>query len=94
MKDFDNYSTFESINEFEYELVTMTHEYQISHNSKEYFLSRYPMKGKKIFTIATNWQNEDPFEYDSLDEMLDNFKAEDGKSLREFILEAKVVYEY
>jgi YHS domain-containing protein len=65
----------------------------LTYNGNVYFLCRYPGKSKIIFTIATNFQNENPYEFDSFDELMDNFKVEE-KKLREIILDMDVEYEY
>ena len=85
---------FESIDNIYNRLIIMGHDYQFSYNGGEYFLSRYSVKGKKIFTIAENYQNDDPLEFNTFDELLDNYKADNGKPAREFLLEADIEYEF
>ena len=91
--DFNGYSKFETIEELYQELAIMGHDYQLSYNGKGYFLSRYSKKGNIIFTIASNIQNENPTEFNSFEELLNNFKVE-GNSLKSVILDIKVEYEF
>ncbi|MDR2718841.1 MAG: hypothetical protein LBB89_12380 [Treponema sp.] len=60
---------------------------ELAYNGKEYFISNETVGCE--FSIALNHQNKDPIPYNSLDELLDNYK-EDGKPLREFILEMEI----
>jgi hypothetical protein len=81
-------SKFETIEELYDRLVNMWYDYEFSYKGKKYFLSWYREDSTNIFSIGRTWLDEDPFQYDTFDEMLDNFK-ECGKSLREFLSEAK-----
>ena len=82
---------FENLEEFHKGLVITGHEYETSCNGKTYSFSNCSYNGKKRkFYVSTN---EDSYGYDTFDEMLDNFK-EDGRSLREFILDMEVEIEF
>jgi len=82
---------FESLKELYEGLAIKGHEYETSYNGKEYSFSNCSYNGKKRkFYVTTD---EDSFEYDTFDELLDNFK-EDGKNLREFILDMEVEIEF
>jgi YHS domain-containing protein len=80
---------FKNMDELYDRLVNMWYEYVLSYKGKEYFLSWYREDTTNIFSIGRTWLDEDPFQYDTFDEMLDNFK-ENGKSLREFLSEAEI----
>jgi hypothetical protein len=86
-----NARRFESLEELHKGLAIMGHEYETFYNGKEYSFSNCSYNGKKRKFYAST--DEVSFEYDTFDEMLDNFK-EDGKSLREFILDMEVEIEF
>ena len=77
---------FESIEEV-YKMFSRRESIELAYNGKEYFLSSEDTRGN--FTIATNLSNDNPIPFDTLDELLDNYK-EDGKPLREFILDMEI----
>ena len=79
---------FESIDEV-YKLLESPESIELAYNGKEYFLSSEDGRGN--FTIALNRRNDNPFPFDTLEELLDNYK-EDGKPLRDFILDMDVLY--
>jgi len=82
---------FENLEELHKGLVITGHEYETSYNGKMYSFSNCSYNGKKRkFYVSTG---EDSCEYDTFDEMLDNYK-EDGKRLREFILDMEVEIEF
>jgi hypothetical protein len=90
MIGFKDFSRFESIEEVR---VTFTNfggnSVELAHNGKEYFLSNETVGCE--FSIALNHHNDNPIPYNSLDELLDNYK-ENGKPLRDFILEMNVEF--
>jgi hypothetical protein len=81
------------IESLRHKLVTKKASSDLTYNGNVYFLCRYPGKSNLVFTIATNFQNENPYEFGSFDELMDNFKV-DGKNLREVILDMDVENEY
>jgi hypothetical protein len=87
-----NGNKFENIDDLHNELTIMGNEFDISYKGGEYFISCGSFNGgkKKFYASNTNNAEEESFEYDTFDEMLDNFKAADGKSLREFLLDTEI----
>jgi hypothetical protein len=97
MTGFRDYPRFKSIEEVR---IASTgygcNEMELTYNGKEYFIAsefedRKNRKRKWKFSIALNHQNDNPIEYNTLDELLDNYK-EDGKTIREFILEMEIEF--
>jgi hypothetical protein len=93
MIGFKDFSRFKSIDEVR---ITFTgygcNEMELTYNDKEYFIASGFNNWKySIFSIALNHQNKNSIAYNTLDELLDNYKV-DGKPLQEFILEMNVEY--
>ena len=83
-RDKNQNDKYESIEEFFSEFKTNGYEYRFEYDGKEY--QTWYFKGK--IGIGESNENKECWEYDTFDEMLDNFKADNGKTMREFILEA------
>jgi len=75
---------FRSIDELYDKLVNKWYDYWITYKGNVYLLSWYSKDSTLLFSIGRTWLDENPSQYDTFDELLDNFK-EDGKSLREFL---------
>jgi len=74
---------FTNLEELYDRLVNMWYDYVLSYKGKDYYLSWYREDSTNIFSVGRTWLDEEPFQYETFDDLLDNFK-EDGKSLREF----------
>jgi hypothetical protein len=79
---------FKSIEEFNSELM-LGNEFEIAYAGGNYHIECCSSKDSIEKFWVTNLNNEVAVNYDTFDEMLDNFKV-DGKSLREFILKAVI----
>ena len=89
MKVFNETGKFDSIEGLKYGF-NMGGEYDISYNGYEYHLYCYPKGKKESFAVQIPKEDYLEYTYNSFDEMLDGYMAQDGKTLREFILLADV----
>jgi hypothetical protein len=88
MIGYKGYSKFETMDEIRQTLTNYGgNSIEFVFNGKEYFISNETVGCE--FSIALNHQNMDPIPYNSLDELLDNYQ-DDGKPLRDFILEMDI----
>jgi hypothetical protein len=76
-------SKFKNTDELYDRLVNMWYDYWITYKGNKYFLSWYQEDSANIFSVGRTWLDEEASQYETFDEMLDNFK-EGEKSLREF----------
>ena len=83
-RDKNQNDKYESIEEFFNEFKTNGYEYRFEYEGKEY--QTWYFEGK--LGIDECGGNGRGGAYNTFDEMLDNFKADNGKTMREFILEA------
>ena len=82
-RDKDQNDKYESIEEFANEFKINGCEYCFEYEGKEY--QTWYSEGK--IGIGESTGNGEWWEYATFDEMLDNFKADNGKTMREFILD-------
>jgi len=82
-RDINENDKFESIEEFLKEFDINGCEYRFEYNGEEY--QTCWSNGK--FSISDCIEHGKWWAYDTIDEMLDNFKAKNGKTMREFILD-------
>jgi len=87
-KEFDEIDVrkFVSLDQLYYALTIMGYDYELLYNGQEYFLSWGKEEKPDAFSLATNFQNENPLLFDTFDDLLDNFKVGE-KKLREVILD-------
>ena len=78
---------FESVEEFIKEFDLNGCEFSFEYND-EYYQTWWD-KGK---VGLSDCKTRKWWEYNTVDEMLDNFKAKNGKTMREFILDVKGVF--
>ena len=78
---------FGSVEEFSKEFELNGCEFRFEYNEEHYQTWWYKGKVGLSDCKTHKW-----WEYNTLDEMLDNFKAKNGKTMREFILDVKGVF--
>ena len=78
------------LNKFHHKLVTSIVSISRTYNGKDYCICGQPHFGRKNFWIYSNYKIDNTYEFNSYDEMLDNFKATDNKPLREFLLNSVI----
>jgi hypothetical protein len=92
MADYNGHNRFETIDEIRQTFMNYgSNSIELTYNGKEYFITNETVGCE--FSIALNHQNKNPIPYNSFDELLDNYQ-EDGKLLRDFILEMDVDFIY